>query len=312
MARQRLNFLALAATGLMAGCVVQQQALEGPVLQAAARAEPAAAATLSVTAPNWRVGDRWVYSDEYGLTVTETEGGVTRFSRLDDPEQWISRRGFLRQDAQSATTKRSVVFRSIAASDAAMLRADRPLVFTREFTANGKTRVHTTSWLVEGKERVSVPAGDFESTVIVMRTRNPETGWTAFERWWYAPRVRNYVRMEYRYGEGPVSSRVLTEFEPGAARQSVETPQKDPIEPVINQVEANPANSGAENIVTPATANQGPNAIAPSGKSSGASGSSGSSSAVSASVPAELAAAEFPSPELLVEASAPRAFIAIP
>jgi len=45
--------------------------------------------------------------------------------------------------------------------------------------------------------------------VVVMRTRNPETGWTGFERWWYAPEARHYVRLEYRYGDQPVGSRVL-------------------------------------------------------------------------------------------------------
>ena len=107
-----------------------------------------------------------------------------------------------------------MVYRSIPVSAAATLNSGAPLVFTREFTANGKTRVHSTSWVVESKERISVPAGDFDCFVIVMRTRNPETGWTGFERWWYAPEVRNYVRLEYRYGDKPVGSRVLTGFAP--------------------------------------------------------------------------------------------------
>ena len=53
-----------------------------------------------------------------------------------------------------------------------------------------------------------------------MRSRNAATNWTGFERWWYSPEVRHYVRMEYRYGKHPVSSRVLMDFSPGAARQA--------------------------------------------------------------------------------------------
>jgi hypothetical protein len=42
-----------------------------------------------------------------------------------------------------------------------------------------------------------------------MRTRSLTSNWTGYERWWYAPSVRNYVRMEYKYGESPENARVL-------------------------------------------------------------------------------------------------------
>lgn len=260
MARRGLKFLPMiAVAGALAGCVAERSALNDPIKQAAVRTD----VDLSATAPNWRVGDSWTYSDGYGLTVEDAVDGLATFRRIDDPDQWISRRGFLRQDAQSSTTLRSVVYRSIAAADANTLRAGAPLVFTREFTANGKTRIHTTSWMAEARERVSVPAGDYDCIVIVMRTRNPETGWTGFERWWYAPSVRHYVRMEYRYGDAPVASRVLTKFTAGAARQAVDA-QNDPFD---NQAPPALASSGAQNAIAPPTANQGPKATAPSGAS---------------------------------------------
>jgi hypothetical protein len=193
---------------------------------AAAPAKPVAAATAEdfsgpvVVAPRWVRGDRWVYSDGYGLQVVGVEGDITRFRRLDDPGQWFTRHGFLRQEAQSSTAHRRVVFRSIDAAEARTLQMRRPVVFTREYTSNQEPRVHRTSWILEGRETITVPAGTFDTWVIVMRTRNAATNWTGFERWWYSPEVRNYVRLEYRYGKHPVSSRVLMDFSPGEARQA--------------------------------------------------------------------------------------------
>lgn len=215
MARGKLSrsasVIALAAV-LAGGCTLKT---ERPTADRSVT--PVAASPLEVSAPDWRVGDQWTYSDGYGLTVMQAENGLTVFQRTDEPEQWFSRKGFLRQDAQSATTLRSVVYRSIPVTQAAVLQGGDPLVFTREFTTKGATLVHSTSWVVEGRDTISVPAGDFDCYVMVMRTRNAETGWTGFERWWYAPKVRHYVRMEYRYGDKPVASRVLTQYTPNGA-----------------------------------------------------------------------------------------------
>jgi len=250
---------ALATALLLAGCVGGATSPDGGFRSAGGRsAVQTASAALVVEAPVWRVGDRWTYSDGYGLAVDRVEGDpagpLVRFRRLDDPDQWITRLGFLRQDARSATTDRSVVYRSIAAADARRLEVGRPVVFTREFLSAGKTRVHSTSWVLEGQERISVPAGDFDCYVVVMRTRNPETGWTGFERWWYAPAARHYVRLEYRYGDQPVGSRVLTSFAlaDGVAGQDADqTP--------ASQARARPANSGASESTAPPSASQGPN-----------------------------------------------------
>lgn len=272
----RMAAAALAGLSLSA-CVATQPPDEArPGASAVADVTPAAD-MRAVTAPAWRVGDRWLYSDGYGMTVETSAKGLTRFQRLDDPKQWHSRRGFLRQDAQSATTRRSVIFRSIAATDATRLEQGRPVVFTREFTSNDKTHAHSTSWLFEGADRISVPAGDFEAYVIVMRTRNPETGWTGFERWWYAPSVRNYVRLEYRYGDMPIGSRVLTEYALAAPRQAVEAPTPPAIEepeaaelaskpmrkpqklPTATQPPAMSASSGQSVKAAAEPASQGPN-----------------------------------------------------
>lgn len=199
---------------------------DAPAARVAEKSEPATTPVVedfsgpAVTAPRWVRGDRWMYSDGYGLQVRGVDGDITRFQRLDDPGQWFTRHGFLRQEAQSATAHRRVVFRSIDAADALTLQMRRPVVFTREYTSNQQPRVHRTSWILEGRETITVPAGTFDTWVIVMRSRNAATNWTGFERWWYSPEVRHYVRMEYRYGKHPVSSRVLMDFSPGAARQA--------------------------------------------------------------------------------------------
>jgi len=240
---------ALAAAAGLAGCVDGAPSAHGGFAPAAVLGEP-----LSLAAPQWRVGDRWTYSDGYGLEVDNVTGDLTRFRRTDDARQWQSRRGFLRQDSQSATTLRSVVFRSLAAKDARRLEQARPMVFTREFRSGDRTLTHSTSWVLEGRERVSVPAGDFDAFVIVMRTRNPDTGWTGFERWWYAPEARNYVRLEYRYGDQPVGSRVLTDY--FVVEEIAAAPQRAPKR---HQVEAAPPSSGQVARTAPPSASQGPN-----------------------------------------------------
>lgn len=209
-----------ADTVTVAGNDAPDNAIAAPARTARQVGVAEANAGAGVSAPRWVRGDRWNYSDGYGMQVIAVDGDVTRFRRLDDPGQWFSRRGFLRQDAQSATSHRQVVFRSIDADAAQTLLMRRPVVFTREFTSNQQQRVHRTSWILEGRETITVPAGTFDTWVIVMRTRNAATNWTGFERWWYSPEVRNYVRLEYRYGKHPVSSRVLMDFSPGAARQA--------------------------------------------------------------------------------------------
>ncbi|MBV9785696.1 MAG: hypothetical protein JO264_17970 [Acidisphaera sp.] len=172
----------------------------------------APAAELTVQAPNWRVGSEWQYSDGYGMKVVRRDGDVTTFQRLDDPTQWVQRRGFLREDAQSGTTLRKLLFEDLPPGAGQVLSSRTPLTYRRDYMAGETERSHATSWTVEGRETVKVPAGAFDCAVLVMRTRNLSDGWTGFERWWYSRVAQNYVRMEYRYGSAPAGSRVLTRY----------------------------------------------------------------------------------------------------
>ena len=170
------------------------------------------AARLRVTAPNWKKGEEWQYSDGYGLHVTGVKGNITVFQRTDDPKQWFSRYGFLREEAQSRDAFRKVVYRSVPPSRGLQLSANNGLVFTREYLVDKQLRVHRTSWVVEGRETITVPAGQYDCIVIVMRTRSLRSGWKGFERWWYSPKLKHYARIEYKYGGNQISSRVLVSY----------------------------------------------------------------------------------------------------
>lgn len=175
------------------------------------------AANQIVRAPEWRVGSEWHYSDGYGLKVVRVNGDVTTFQRLDDPSQWVERRGFLREDSQSGTTFRKLLFEDLPPGAGQTLSSRTPLTYRREYMAGQIRRMHATSWTIEGRETVKVPAGEFDCFVLVMRTRDLNDGWTGFERWWYSPVAHNYVRMEYRYGSSEPGSRVLVSYHLAAA-----------------------------------------------------------------------------------------------
>ena len=173
--------------------------------------------STTVQAPDWSVGSEWRYSDGYGLKVTSTGPQGTVFDRLDAPGQWFSRLGFIRKDAASATATRSSIYRTVPDNAGRSLSAAAPLTFQREYMSNGKLMVHASSWTVEGRETITVPAGTFDCWLIVWRTRSLRSDWTGFERWWYSPQAQNFVRMEYKYGAEPLGSRVLMRYHLGPA-----------------------------------------------------------------------------------------------
>ncbi|MBV9735366.1 MAG: hypothetical protein JO209_05610 [Acidisphaera sp.] len=201
----RRFLLCAAALLALGGCgVLSGRARPGP--------QPVFSRNVQVVAPAWHAGSEWQYSDGYGLRVVRVDGPVTTFQRTDDPNQWVSRRGFLREDAQSATTFRKLLFEDLAPGAGRVLSARRPLTFRREYQAGSVLRTHATTWSVEGEEQVRVPAGVFDCVILMMRTRSLTDDWTGYERWWYSPQAENYVRLEYRYGATPPGSRVLTSY----------------------------------------------------------------------------------------------------
>jgi hypothetical protein len=187
--------------------------------QVSPAAPPPAAAPLGdpafLQAPAWREGSDYQYSDGYHVRVTSTNGLLTVFERLDAPGQWFSMFGFLRQDAVAADGKTQTIFRTISPYAGAELSTTEPLVFRREYLKNEQLVIHASSWTVEGKDQITTPAGTFDCWVIVWRARSLVSDWTAFERWWYAPSIGSYARMEYKYGDMGPQSRVLMRYSLG-------------------------------------------------------------------------------------------------
>ncbi len=210
--------IAFSVIGMLIGCETAEMdssklVTSGPAVTGVkSQATDSAKSGAVVRAPNWVVGSEWKYSDGYGLKVTEVKGDVTAFALTHISNRWLSRRGFLREASQSGTALRQIVYRTVKPEAGKILTLGRPLVFHREYIANSTLRVHVTSWTVEGRETIVVPAGEFDTWLLVMRTRSLKTDWTGYERWWYSPKAKNYVRMEYKYGDGPESSRVLMSF----------------------------------------------------------------------------------------------------
>jgi hypothetical protein len=177
---------------------------------------PVPAATV-VQAPNWSPGSEWHYSDGYALKVSSSNLAGATFERIDAPGQWFSRLGFIRKDSLTAGTTRNSIYRTVPDNAGLALSAGKPLTFQREYMANGKLLVHASSWSVEGRETITVPAGTFDCFLIVWRTRSLRSDWTGFERWWYSPQTQNYVRLEYKYGGQKSGSRVLMRYRLGTA-----------------------------------------------------------------------------------------------
>ncbi len=165
-----------------------------------------------MTAPDWSIGSEWHYSDGYAVKVGSVSPKGAVFNRLDAPGQWFTRQGFIRTDSATDTATRNAIYRTVPDAAGASLSAAHPLTFQREYLNNGKLLVHASSWSVEGRETITVPAGTFDCWVIVWRTRSLRSDWTGFERWWYSPQAQNYVRMEFKYGPGPDGSRVLMKY----------------------------------------------------------------------------------------------------
>ncbi|HRJ60640.1 MAG TPA: hypothetical protein PKZ97_00280 [Azospirillaceae bacterium] len=187
---------------------------EGVVIQSPGQS-PGGATRLGqipFTPPQWAVGDAWSYSDGMGFKVAAVDGRIGKFQRTDDPKQWFTADGVFRLDSQSRAALRKAVYNSDDIQKLYSARPGQSITFQREYTRNGVLVRHQTSWTIDGYERINVPAGSFDTIKLTKRSRSLTGNWTGFERWWYSPQAKNYVRMEYRYGEAPESARVLTSY----------------------------------------------------------------------------------------------------
>ncbi|CAK0771537.1 conserved hypothetical protein [Gammaproteobacteria bacterium] len=166
----------------------------------------------SANGPIWKVGDTWRYSDGYELKVSLTRGEETTFQRVDILDDWLVRRGLFKVRSKQGDIYREVVYRTKDPEDLFPLSIGRQVVFSEEYMRGGDLIRRNTSWTVEGRETIQVPAGTFNCWVLVMRTRGIQSDWTGMERWWYSPEVKHYIRLEYRYGTEPAGARVLMNY----------------------------------------------------------------------------------------------------
>ena len=163
--------------------------------------------------PKWLVGDTWKYSDGYSITITKIlPDGRTMFNR-DDNSHWFTRRGFFREEYQTEKIHRLVVYRAPDPLKLFPAKHQNQVSFIREYMRNDKLVRHRTSWQIEKREKITVPAGTFDTWVLVWRSNGMDSNWRGYERWYYSPAVRNYVRLEYKYGDAPGGSRVLMSFD---------------------------------------------------------------------------------------------------
>ncbi|MBF0384128.1 MAG: hypothetical protein HQL69_24200 [Magnetococcales bacterium] len=224
-------FVLLILFGLFSGCKIVYQ----PVAKTVPKEGPIVNLTLEDLDPGhikWHKGDQWEYSDGYTLEVVEIKENIARLERVDKGDSignWVERDGFFKAGSKTGDTFNKTVFRYPEPSGLFPLVVGKNVSFKREFLSSEKEKtvgtkkqpstkqekqlmVHQSTWKVIGQEKITVPAGVFNCWVLEWRTRSTLRDWSGYERWWYSPKVRNYVRLEYKYGKKPASSRVLMKY----------------------------------------------------------------------------------------------------
>ena len=198
----------------LGGCASTGEPSVSPNDSVAAVAESEATATNAFDGPpQWPLGRSWEYSDGYGLRVIEADGNRVVLERTDKDDSWVRRDGLFKVDSLDDGVRRQVIYRSPNPATLFPLAVGKSVSFIREYLKEKKLRVHKTSWSVVGRETIEVPAGVFDCWVLVWDTRSQKSNWSGYEKWWYSPKVSNYVRLEYRYGKAPNLSRVLMSYQ---------------------------------------------------------------------------------------------------
>lgn len=245
MGFQKTIAILAACVGLLGGCASMNRMVPSmPAPEEPPPAQLALVSTLGNGPPDWRTGDTWTYSDGYKTKVASVANdGLATLKRLDHPGFWTKRKLLFKQASKSSeSVTRKVIFRSTDPAQLFPLALGKTVKYTREYMADvgdkEYLRVHETSWTVEGQETIEVPAGTFETWVLVWRSKSLKSDWTGYERWWYNPAIKHYVRMEYRYGKAPAGSRVLTRYKVcGAAGDPCEEMGAKVVQDVAVQVQ---------------------------------------------------------------------------
>ncbi len=161
--------------------------------------------------PLYAAGDTFIYSDGRTETVTGIDG---------DQVQWHS------NDGTAITAHRDFVLPAIRRETDLLSERTTvdvgpgalwPLEAGREISFTAKTKVthkaspnlrseFTSQWhcLVEPPQAVTVAAGTFDALRVACRNSTPSSQGPSERVWYYAPRIRHYVRREERF-ESPAS-----------------------------------------------------------------------------------------------------------
>ena len=184
-------------------------------LSEAGRDNPARAAGLGLASkkalPVYAPGDTFVYSDGRTETVTEIDGERVHW-RSNDGTVLTAYRNFIlpaiRRDTDLISVRTTV---DVGPGALWPLKAGREVSFTANTEVAHKTQSSSrggsaSRWhcLVEASRTVSVEAGTFDALRVVCRTSTPSAQGPSERVWYYAPRIRHYVRRQERF-EGPGS-----------------------------------------------------------------------------------------------------------
>ncbi|WP_420906615.1 hypothetical protein [Candidatus Magnetaquiglobus chichijimensis] len=156
----------------------------------------------------------WIYDDGYQLRVNEVVGDLTTFSLIGKSDQWVRRRGLLRESSNLGDMERRMVYRTgqplESLRDLLQSKPGTAFSFHQEYRAGEQMIRQKVQVRLDAREQITVPAGKFDDAlVLTWTTESLTSAWTSLERWWYVPEIGHYVRLEYKYGSGPFGSRVL-------------------------------------------------------------------------------------------------------
>ena len=156
--------------------------------------------------PVYAPGDTFVYSDGRTETVTEIDGERVHW-RSNDGTVRTAYRNFIlpaiRRDTDLVSERTTV---DVGPGALWPLKAGREVSFTATTEVAHKTRSSprggsASRWrcLVEAPRSVSVAAGTFDALRVVCRTSTPSAQGPSERVWYYAPRIRHYLRRQERY-----------------------------------------------------------------------------------------------------------------
>jgi hypothetical protein len=198
----------------------EEQARRGVAAIPAAQAtEGGAAARGPILAPEWNVGDEWAYRYESPSGSGTFVWAVDRIESLEEQPHYVIRTGtreIFYRVADFGFTRESVegrVVRQIRPSNWRWVNFPLKvgdswsMKFHEERPVDRQTEDVARGCRVDAEETVTVPAGTFPTFRVVCRNERNDAWHSTF---WYAPEVRQVVRVEFAVIGGKHSRELIT------------------------------------------------------------------------------------------------------